>query len=305
MRAVALEAPGVARVVRAPAPEPSPRQVLVRLEGCGVCGSNLPLWEGRHWFEYPLPAGAPGHEGWGRIEALGGEVDGSAPGTRVAFLGAHGFAELDVADADTVVPLPPELDDLPFPAEAIGCAFNVLRRSGIGRGDRVAVVGVGFLGALVVSLAVGAGAVVTAVSRRPFALELARSLGARQAVRAEELDEGEFDCVVEVAGVQETLDVATRLTRVHGRLVVAGYHQERRTVDMQLWNWRGLDVVNAHERDPKLYVEGMRAAVAAVVSGALDIRRLITHVFPLECASDAFEAARTRPDGFLKAVIVP
>jgi 2-desacetyl-2-hydroxyethyl bacteriochlorophyllide A dehydrogenase len=305
MRAVALEAPGLARMVRASVPEPSPRQVVVRLEGCGVCGSNLPLWEGRQWFEYPLPAGAPGHEGWGRIETLGDDVEGPAPGTRVAFLGERGFAELDVADADAVVPLPSELDDLHFPAEAIGCAFNVVRRSGIRRGDRVAVVGVGFLGALVVSLAVRAGAVVTAVSRRSFALELARGLGAHRAVPAAELEEGEFDCVVEVAGVQETLDVATRLTRVRGRLVIAGYHQEPRAVDMQLWNWRGLDVVNAHERDPKLYVAGMRAAVAAVASGALDIRPLITHVFPLERASEAFEAARTRPDGFLKAVIVP
>jgi 2-desacetyl-2-hydroxyethyl bacteriochlorophyllide A dehydrogenase len=305
MRAVSLQAPGVARVVRARVPKPSPRQALVRVEGCGVCGSNLPLWEGRQWFEYPLPAGAPGHEGWGRVEALGDDIDGPAPGTRVAFLGARGFAEVDVADADAVVQLPPELDGLPFPAEAMGCAFNVLRRSGIERGDRVAVVGVGFLGALVVSLAADAGAVVTAVSRRSFALELARSLGARHAVRADELEEGEFDCVVEVAGVQETLDVATSLTRVRGRLVIAGYHQEPRTVDMQLWNWRGLDVVNAHERDPKVYVDGVRAAVAAVASGVLDIRPLITHAFPLERASEAFEAARRRPDGFLKAVVVP
>jgi NADPH2:quinone reductase len=304
MRAMALAAPGRARVVRARVPRPAAGQVLVRIEGCGVCGSNLPVWEGRPWFDYPLPDGAPGHEAWGVVDEVGENVEEPLPGTRVTFLSQHSFAELDVADAAATVPLPPELDGLPFPGEPIGCAFNVLARSGIQRGERVAVVGVGFLGALLVALSADAGAEVTAISRRAYALEVARGLGAR-GVRDDELQDQEFDCVVEAAGVQGTLDLASRLTRVRGRLVVAGYHQEPRTVDMQLWNWRGIDVVNAHEREPEQYVEGMRAAVAAVASGQLDVRPLITHAFPLERAGEAFEAAIRRPERFLKAVLVP
>jgi threonine dehydrogenase-like Zn-dependent dehydrogenase len=74
---------------------------------------------------------------------------------------------------------------------------------------------------------------------------------------------------------------------------------------MQLWNWRGLDVVNAHERDPAVYVAGMRAAVEAVASGRLDPSWLYTHVYPLDRLGDALDATRDRPDGFLKAVVVP
>ena len=48
---------------------------------------------------------------------------------------------------------------------------------------------------------------------------------------------------------------------------------------MQLWNWRGLDVINAHERDPEVYVEGMREAVEAVAAGRLDPSPLYTHTF--------------------------
>jgi len=45
-------------------------------------------------------------------------------------------------------------------------------------------------------------------------------------------------------------------------MIVAGYHQGGlRQVNMQLWNWRGLDVINAHERDPAVYLQGMQAAV--------------------------------------------
>ena len=60
---------------RSTAPEPGPGQVLLRLEGSGVCASSLPVWEGREWFDYPQPPGAPGHEGWGRVVAVGAGVD--------------------------------------------------------------------------------------------------------------------------------------------------------------------------------------------------------------------------------------
>jgi NADPH:quinone reductase len=75
-------------------------------------------------------------------------------------------------------------------------------------------------------------------------------------------------------------------------------------VNMQLWNWRGLDVINAHERDPRAYLDGMRAAVDAVARGTLDPSPLYTHRFPLDRLGDALEATRTRPDGFLKALVV-
>ena len=294
MRAAVVAGPRAAAVTDVPVPEPQDSQVLVRVEGCGVCGSNLPVWEGRPWFAYPLAPGAPGHEGWGY------DVDS---GRRVAFLSYHAFAEHDLAAADEVVELPGELDGRPFPGEALACAVNVFRRSGIERDARVAIVGVGFLGALVLQLALAAGADVVAFTRREWARELARRLGAR--TPAEPKPES-CDVVVEVAGAQETLDLATELVRVRGRLVIAGFHQvDARSVDMQTWNWRGLDVINAHERDPAVYVRGLREAVRAVVDGRLDLGPLITHSFPLARIADAFEAARTRPDGFQKAVVTP
>ena len=67
----------------------------------------------------------------------------------------------------------------------------------------------------------------------------------------------------------------------------------------------GLDVINAHERDPKVYVDGMRAAVEAVASGRFDPTPLYTHVFPLERLGDALDMTRDRPDGFLKALVTP
>ncbi len=300
MTAARIVAPRDARAETVERPEPRPGEVLVRLEGCGVCGSSLPTWEGRPWFDYPLAPGEPGHEGWGVV------VGGPTASRRVALLSQHAFAEYDVAGADAVVPLPPEIDDRPFPGEALGCAVNAFHRSRIEPGQRVAVVGAGFLGILLVQLAARAGADVTAFSRRAFALELARDAGATRTFALDQAPDEEFDRVLEAAGVQATLDLATRLTRVRGLLVIAGYHQDGpRQVDVQLWNWRGLDVVNAHERDPQAYVRGMREAARLVADGVLEPDPLYTHTFPLARAGDALEALRTRPDGFLKALVTP
>lgn len=317
MRALQLLGPKQVEIVDVPTPTPQADQVLVRLEGCGLCGSNLSPWQGRPWFDYPFAPGAPGHEGWGRIAALGGDVGNLRIGDRVALLSERAFAEYDVAAADAVVRLPEALDDQVVPGEALGCAINVFRRSDVRAGHDVAVIGLGFIGALVAQLAARAGARVFAVSRRPCALELGRRMGACEALpldwsdqqlteQIEAWTEGKLcERTIEAAGHQRTLDLAGKLTRTRGRLIVAGYHQDGpRSVDLQLWNWRGLDVINAHERDRAIYVEGMRAAIEAIAAGRLDPAPLYTHNVALADAAQAFIALDQRPHGFVKAQVL-
>ena len=317
MRAAVVTGPRALRIERVATPEPGPGQVRVRLEGCGVCASNVTPWEGPDWMRFPTEPGGLGHEGWGIVDAVGPEVQDLRAGDRVAALSQHSYAEFDVADASAVVRLPEALDGRPFPGEPLGCAMNIFRRAGIAPGQTVAIVGIGFLGALLTRLAADAGARVIAISRRPFALELARRMGAAETVAMDdhwriieavrEITDGAL-CprVIEAVGKQWPLDLAAELTAERGRLVIAGYHQDGpRQVNMQLWNWRGLDVINAHERDPAVYADGVRAAVEAVATGALDPDPLYTHTFPLARLGEALDATRDRPDGFLKALVVP
>ncbi|NKC30533.1 MDR/zinc-dependent alcohol dehydrogenase-like family protein [Falsiroseomonas selenitidurans] len=312
-----LAAPGRIEITRIARRAPGPGEVRVRLEGCGVCASNLTPWAGPDWMHFPTEPGAMGHEGWGVVEALGDGVQGLAEGDRVATLFQHSYAEADTGPAEQVVRLPAVLDGQPFPGEPLGCAMNIFRRSDIAPGQDVAIIGIGFLGALLTRLASQAGARVIAIGRRPYALDLARRMGAAETIpmadhqaiidRVRDLTGGAF-CprVIEAAGAQWPLDLAAELCGVRGRLVIAGYHQDGpRQVNMQLWNWRGLDVVNAHERDPAEYLRGMREAVAAVVAGRLDPLPLYTHRFPLEQLGAALDATRDRPDGFLKALVLP
>ena len=315
MRAAVLAGPGRARVDEVACPQPGRGQVRVRLEGSGVCASNLTPWAGPDWMKFPTEPGALGHEGWGVVDALGDGVEGLSVGDRVAALSYKTYAEYDLVEEHAAVRLPEALAGQPFPGEPLGCAMNIFRRSEITAGQTVAIVGIGFLGAILTRLATDAGARVIAISRRPFSLDIAHAFGAAETIpmqdhngiieTVKDLTGGMFcDRVIEAVGKQWPLDLAGELTRERGRLIVAGYHQDGpRQVNMWLWNWRGLDVINAHERDPKIYVQGIRDAVDAVASGRLDPRPLYTHLFQLDRLGEALNATRDRPDGFLKALV--
>jgi threonine dehydrogenase-like Zn-dependent dehydrogenase len=315
MLAAVFERPGNLTIHSTNIPRPAAGQVVLALEGTGVCASNLPLWEGAPWFQYPMEPGTGGHEGWGVVTELGADVDPQLLGRRVAALSYKAYAERDVARADQLVVLPEALHGQPFPGEALGCAMNIFARSKIEPGQTVAILGIGFLGAILTRLASRAGARVLAISRRAHSLEVARDLGAAELIamddhrgiidRVAELTKGRFcERVIEATGKAWPLDLAGELTGEGGRLMIAGYHQDGpRQINMQLWNYRGFDVINAHERDPQVSLRGMRAAVAAIEEGVLDPRPLYTHSFTLSEIADAFAATQQRPDGFMKALV--
>lgn len=316
MKAAVFTGPGQMKLKDVPVPIPQLDEVLIRIQGCGVCASNLAHWEGMPWSQFPMAPGSMGHEAWGVVEAIGSQVKNFSVGERVTGLSYHSYAEYDISKSDALLKLPESMNHLDFPGESLGCAFNIFRRSQIQSGQTVAIVGIGFLGAILTRLASLAGARVIAISRRPFSLEIAKTMGANDAIVMDDhsriiesvkklTDEELCHCVIEATGKQWPLTLSAEITGERGRLVIAGYHQEGpRQVNMQLWNWRGLDVVNAHERQPQIYLEGIRAAINAVSEGLLDPTSLLTHSYPLERLNEALNATRDRPEGFMKAIMV-
>jgi 2-desacetyl-2-hydroxyethyl bacteriochlorophyllide A dehydrogenase len=315
MLAAVLVSPGQFEVKELGVHEPASDEVRIKVEYCGICSSNLAPWRGAPWFNYPFPPGAPGHESVGVVESVGANVSGLEVGTHVSMLGNSGFAEYEIAKAKCVVPISNSPPKIPFLGEPLGCAMNVFRRAQIRKDDWVAIVGTGFLGTILLQLCTEAGAKVIAISRRRSALQLAERMGATltlslqnqakllSAVR--DVTEKHFcPVVIEAAGAQETLDIASALTGTRGRLVIAGYHQDGpRSVNMQEWNWQGIDVINAHERDEAVYLEGIREAVEAVASSRIRLEELISHFFPLEQIEKGFQTLERRPEGFIKGVV--
>jgi threonine dehydrogenase-like Zn-dependent dehydrogenase len=227
----------------------------------------------------------------------------------------NAFAEFDKAHYSYIVRLPDTISKKPFPGEPLACAVNVFKRGRIEKGQTVLVIGTGFLGCLLIKLLKNAGASVIAVSRRGTSLEFARKAGADHLVIFKEYYETIREIksisgdgltrVFEATGTQTALDLATDLVAERGTIIIAGYHQDgKRSINMQQWNWKGIDVVNAHERDPWVYISGLKEAITLTEEKVLDPNEFITHYFDLADINNAFQLLRDRPESFMKSVII-
>lgn len=313
-RAAIIDKPGSIKYVEMPVPEPKEGELLVKMEGSGLCASNIPLWEGREWFNYPLEPGAPGHEGWGIIEKKGAGVEHFKIGDTVTLLQSNVFAEYVTIPASSCVVIPHELQGIPFPGEPFGCLMNITKRADIKKGQTVAVIGLGFLGLGLVKLAKEKGAHVLALSRRQYSLDIAAGdadlclkMDDHYSIlnAIEKFTKGKgCDRVIECTGKQWPIDLAGEIINNYGKLIIAGYHQDGlRKVNMQQWNWKAIDVINAHERDPEKYIEGIKSAINAVKIGRLKPWELLTHQFEFDELADALELLSECPEGFIKGYI--
>jgi threonine dehydrogenase-like Zn-dependent dehydrogenase len=307
-----LEGPGRGHVVQTDFPEPGVGEVLVQVHANGVCASDLPTWVNKQ-STYPVSLG---HEPVGTVVAVGSGVD-LAVGIRVTGRLVPSFADYVLGDIRDVVPVPDGVPTEQAIGEPLGCVVEGLRRTRVHMADRVAVVGLGFMGLCMVQLLAASGtARVTAIDLRYDARQAALGSGANDAHDPRELpanlldqtrgfagDKG-FDVVVEASGTQPGLDLATELVRPHGAISILGYHQGRREVDVQAWNWKALDVVNAHVRDRDLLRESTRVGLEMIAAGRIDLGPLLTHRYLLERLDDAFEALRAKPPGFIKALVI-
>jgi threonine dehydrogenase-like Zn-dependent dehydrogenase len=304
------------RIWEIDAPVPKASEVVVKVEVCGVCSSELNVWlDEKAIIDKPRFIG---HEVSGTVLRTGDEVSQFVAGDRVVIYPyrSSGFADEVCVPEKFVMKL---ADHIPFDlalGEPIGCAMNAVRRSRVEIGDTVVVIGAGFMGALILQGVKwrGAGTLI-AVDTRDEPLQTALQLGADIAINSSKQDVreaiaaltggGGADVVIEATGYQAPLELAGEIVRTRGTIVIYGYHQGGpRTVDMKKWNFKGLDVINAHERDPDIYMQGIRAGMKLMEKGKLIMEPLVTHRFALDRIGEAFETSASKPPGFMKAIIV-
>lgn len=319
-------------------PSVGPDEVLLRVHACGVCMSEVSWWElGDSAKDYPLeeedvldwelqkrdsptPKASQfpilmGHEPGGEIVAVGANVSHLKPGMRAVSLGSQGFAEYCTCKADYVHPIQDSTAFTHALGEPIACAFNAARRIDLQPGEKVVLVGCGFMGLMLLQiLKLANPGVIVAIDVRDDVLELARTFGADviinsarddvlAAVRRAVGPKG-ADVVVEAVGHQIGLDIATQIVGWYGRIAIYGYHQgEPRRIDVGAWNAKAITVINAHERYHSRYFEGMVGGISLLEAGQLNMEPLVTHVYPLEKLDDAFHDAARKPAGFIKAVV--
>jgi NADPH:quinone reductase-like Zn-dependent oxidoreductase len=228
----------------------------------------------------------------------------------------HGpYAEYFVTTPGMLARLPEGVDPHWALGEPLACVVHAGRRFGIELGDRVAVLGCGFMGLLCLQVALlrGAGHV-CAVDSVPWRLKVAEELGADSTYRLPEdsLDGvasslGAFDVVLEAAGTQSAVTLAGTLVREHGRIVLIGYHTSGgglRQVNVERWNYKAIDVINGHVRRDDEKRQAMQAAMDLLAAGRLRTEPLVT-AYALADTPQAFRDLADHKPGLLKATLVP
>lgn len=336
MRAAAIAPDGRLELVDKPEPEPGAGEVVVAVERCGVCGSDLHLRSSGL-----LPAGAVlGHEFGGRVVARGPDGAGPELGTMVAVLPARrcgtcpacaagrsnlcplqmassiglgwrdgGYAERVLVPASSCHPVPPSATpEQAALAEPYAVALHALARSRVSDATdlAVAVIGAGSVGLMCVAALRQAGVDRLAVAEpRAARAAAARAMGAAVVDRPGEMARAigrPADVVFEAAGAVATPGLAVEAAVHGGQVVLLGVGAPNGTLPMPalLWVVKEVDVVPSIAYTD---IEFARAA-AAVAGGVADEIAARSQVRPLVGAQRALDDLG-RPDGPVKVLFDP
>lgn len=343
MRAAVLHRPHDLRIEDRPTPTPEslgPAECLVRVASVGVCGSDVHFYElgrlGRFVVEAPLILG---HECSGTVVAVGSGVRKVRVGDRVAiepgvpcgrcaqcysgrynlcpdvrFMAAPpddgSLCEFVAHPEDLLFPLPPEVSlEQGALIEPLAVGVYAARRSRVGMGDTVLVVGCGTIGLLTLQAARAAGASrVLATDVQANRLGLARELGAVTCNAASE-DVLAFvhretagrgaDVVFECAGSPATTEAIFPLVRAGGTVCLVGLPPDP-VVPWDLSNLvhREVTAVGVFR-----YANCFADSIQLVAAGQVELAPLVTARYSLEDSARAFEFASTKKDQCIKVVI--
>ena len=335
MRALRLIEPGRVELVDVPEPRPAADQVLVRTGAALICTSDLNDIASNP-FGIALPA-VIGHEGAGKVLAVGPDVEGFRPGDRVAAHPVHPcgrcancrdglahlcrqmghfginmpgtFAEAFLVRADRARVLPAGVPlTTAALAEPVCVCLEALAQARLAEGGRLLIIGDGPFGAIMARLAEAMPLEQTVIAgHHDFRLAFAgRALkvkvgpeeDAREMLLAPTGGRG-YDAVILAVGRAEAAQLGLGLLKAGGRLVVFSAIEGRTPIDLFSLHVRELEIVGAcNDRDR------LDEAVAWLAGSGRGIEELVTHRLPLERYADALELARSGREEAMKVAFV-
>jgi threonine dehydrogenase-like Zn-dependent dehydrogenase len=306
--------PRQSEIVEVADPVPGDDQVLVDVVASGVCTSDIAPWRAGGSPEKPIRLG---HEIVGRVVSTGANATRWRTGDLVTGLGNHGFATRAVMDSDAIVPTPAGIEAAHAIGEPIADLEEALARTGATAGNRIAVVGLGFMGLGLIQLSkTRAPGLLIGVDPSQAARERALLMGADLAFHPDELPEefsanqprerdARMDIVLEATGVTPGLETSAKLVRPFGTLCVVGYHHAGTApMDMDLW-YKGATIVNGFCPDRSRLIIAMRNAVDLIATRRISYAPLITHRFSLDRVDEAYKLMEARDASFVKSVLLP
>lgn len=267
--------------------DPGPDEVQVQGLVCGICSWDVAQCKLGAKMKATAP---PGHEGVGVVTKVGTDVTTVKEGDRVT--GGGGFQTRRNAPAARLHRIPES--DIPVEhwlVEPVSCAINGLDVCRLKTGDRIVVVGCGFMGLLILQgLARSNAAKVVGIDVDQKRLDLAESFGIKETYNvsttdpdalAKKLADRYFDVVVDTTGSQQGLDMATAIVRSGGILNLFGWIKgEAATFDPTTWHLKGITVINS---SPSARLrETFEPAIRMIHEGLFNLEPLVSHVVPLD-----------------------
>jgi 2-desacetyl-2-hydroxyethyl bacteriochlorophyllide A dehydrogenase len=317
-----LVAPGRVEVAPVEVRPPGPDDVQVDVRACGICTGDVFKFQAARQEAHRFHAGERqqypihfGHEGVGVVHAVGDQVRGIEPGDKVGLLGNGHYAQRVNVPAGHAFVLPDDVEAFEaWILEPVACVVNALQSAEIRPGDRVLLIGCGFMGTLLLQgLKRTLASAVMVAEIDAARLELAGRYAPTSTFHVEHDDElqrlrevalaAPFDVVIEAAGSEPALALAGDVLRRGGTLVMYSWQHGPRQIDTTQWHLGGFRVLNASPFISDDFAAVAERAVRLLAHGAFDLRPLLTHVVGYRDAQQAFEAAVARSEGYIKGVL--
>lgn len=329
MKALTIHKPNQFSVVEAPMPEPAADEVLVKAAACGICGTDVHIFRGEYMGGYPV---IPGHEFAGEVVAVGDAVTRFSVGDRVAVepnipcdncynclnnrqnfclnwqaVGVTrpgGMAAYVVAPEKVVFDIGAlSYEEAAF-VEPLSCVIYGIERAEIRLADRIAILGAGPIGLLLLQVALAQGAVdVTVLERQPARAALAQELGAHRWVDdLGAMPDSAYDRVIDATGVPAVMAETVRLTRPDGTILLFGVPPRGHdlTLDAFAIFEKGLTLRSSFTSKRNSY-----QAIAMLQAGQVQVADLVSHRLPLSEFERGVQMIEQGLDAVKKVLMVP
>jgi len=329
MKSAFIHQPGQLEILDLPEPAPAPGELVVQVMASGICGTDIHIFRGEYLGGYPV---IPGHEFAGLVTRVGAAVKRYKTGDRVAVepniscdncynclnnrqnfcLNWQGVGVTRPGGMAQLVAVPEkaafDIGSLAYEqgafVEPLSCVLHGLERTDIRVADRVAVLGAGPIGCLILQVArLQASSEITVVEKNKSRLELAAACGADLGLGSlDELRRDYYDVVIDATGVIAVLERSLEFVRYGGKLLWFGVPPSGKKMSLEPFTVfrKGLTVLSSYTS-----VRNSYQALDLLKSGRINTAALVSHQLPLEQLQAGIEMIEQGRENVRKVLIRP
>ena len=329
MKTIIIQRPNEISLAELDIPEPGPGQLMIQVMASGICGTDLHIFRGEYMGKYPV---IPGHEFSGVVSVMGHNVTRFQVGDRVAVepniacdncvnclnnrqnfcLNWQAIGVTLPGGMEEYVLVPEKaafnIGDLPFEhgafMEPLSCVVHGIERTNIDMADRVAILGAGPIGCLMLQMARIQGAAhITVMESNPGRADLAIQLGADRVLHnMEDMQTDTYDVVIDATGAIPVMNRTIDFVRKGGTVLLFGVPPSGRNLELEGFKifQKGLKILSSFTS-----VRNSFQAVGLLQSGQVRVAPLISHYLPLNDMPHALELIESRDPAVKKVIVQP